>query len=183
MRCRAAKRQLYDFVDGVLAMRQAERIRSHLAGCEACREEEEAARMVLTALSAWEDASPPEDGLHRLGTRLAFLPPASEPAPAGRLRTLVLPYAAGFATAAAILLLVVPMFTGPEADTTLPDPGSEVAVEEADEPALLPGERIMQPVEYVYDDRGTLFEVPRDPTDPDERRLFERMIRQASHDR
>lgn len=173
MWCRTVRRIVYDYADGVLTPRRSERLRSHLAACGHCRDAEEDARAVTESLAAWTDVPPPEDGLQRLETRLAFLPPlpAARP-PAGRLRTFVLPYAAGLATAAVLLLAVVPLFTTDAPGTPLSpsrpaaEPsrgGSEVA--DAASPDLQPGERALTYVSeddlrFVPDGQGNLRELP-----------------------
>jgi hypothetical protein len=172
-----------DFVAGVLDERRRKNIRSHLERCGSCRSEEQDLRLVTQSLRAWPDEEPPSDGLHRLEGRLAFLPPPPERAPAGRLRTLVLPYVAGMATAAAILLLVGPVMydsPGPVAP-----PLNQAPVADSGEPAvdLFEGERVLQPVNYAVDEQGNLHKVP--PEDllrgmtESEREFWEIVTRQA----
>ena len=69
MKCDKVRRWLTDYVDGLLRTGRAERVRAHLAECEACREEEAAARVAVEALVALPDLVPPEDSLARLEAR------------------------------------------------------------------------------------------------------------------
>lgn len=158
MWCRTVRRLMGDFVEGTLTPRRESRFRRHLDTCEACREDEAALRVAYSAFSVWRDVPPPEDGLHRLETRLAFSPPPVVTAPRGTIRQLVLPYVAGLATAAAVLLLARP-WAAPEAVApSAPNAeGSAVAVAD-DPPPLLPNEKKL---EFV-DQEGVVFRIPWD---------------------
>lgn len=193
MWCRTVRKLVYDFADGTLSPVKSERVRSHLTGCVRCREAEEDARLVTESLSALPDVPPPEDGFQRLETRLAFLPslPAARE-PAGRLRTFALPYAAGLATAAAILLVVVPLVstdvppvvptpeqpaTGPVVDAQTPPP----------EAAPLPDEEILRYVtpedlRYLVDGEGNLRELDAATRDEilNDQRLLKMLLEQRS---
>jgi hypothetical protein len=142
--------------------RTATRLGRHIAGCRGCAEEEQRARLVTDSLAAWEDVPAPEDAFHRLETRLAFLPAAAAPAPRpkGRLYTLAIPYFAGAASAAAIMLALLPVFQ-PEVPPPV-TPQAPVAMNDAASIELQPGERELtfRGVNYVVDEHGNLFEVP-----------------------
>jgi anti-sigma factor RsiW len=156
---------MIDHVDGVLSGRRSARVRDHLDRCPACREEEEAARLVPEALGAWRDVPPPEDGLHRLETRLAFAPPAPPPPDrSGRVLRFAIPYAAGIATAALVLLVAMPILL-PQAPQPAPDP-AEGTVVEAD-PGLRPGEVPLRDVgPYVVGPDERLYRIPDDRRRP-----------------
>ncbi|MCU0724574.1 MAG: zf-HC2 domain-containing protein [Planctomycetes bacterium] len=143
-----------DFVDGALRPGRDRAVREHLASCEACRGEESAARTVVSALASLSELPLPEDGFSRLEARLAFLPPPAEPRPRGGLLAFALPYAAGLATAAVLLLVVLPLLS-----TKTPAPVAPADAEMVrHSPATLnPGE---EPLHYVVDDENILREIP-----------------------
>lgn len=146
MKCEKLRRMLTDYVDGLLGTGRAERVREHLAACEACREEEASARAAVESLAALPDLAPPEDALSRIEARVAFLPPLMPRERGGILRTFVLPYAAGLATAAVLLLVVLPLARPPTPAPLAPAGGEVVRTEPA---PLMPGEI---PMHYVGDD-------------------------------
>ena len=139
-----------DFVDGRLRAGKARRVALHLAACEICREEEDLARCVVEGLSSCPDVNPPEDGLHRIETRIAFSPPPSVKVIRPRFRSLAVSYAAGLASAALILIVVLPLFNGPAVVSPedvggVPGPAADSSPGE-----LKPGE---VPLHYL-DERG-----------------------------
>jgi hypothetical protein len=142
MRCKTLKKLLTDFVDGRLAERRADQVREHLARCPACREDEAAARVVPEALKAWEDSPPPEDGLARLEARIALAPSIPwRSEPRGRIRVLAFSYAAGFATAAAVMFIAMAIWGGPgsgSVDPIVPASSDPLFVDSGSD--LLPGE-------------------------------------------
>jgi anti-sigma factor RsiW len=163
MWCRTVRKLVHDYVDGLVEGRMAANVRSHLDRCVKCAAEEESARALVSSLAAWEDLPAPEDGLHRLETRLAFVPamPAA-PRPKGRLITFALPYFAGAASAAAIMLALLPLLRPDPAVPTAPTTNSPVAMEEKASPELLPGEQELRyrEVQAVVDEHGNLIELP-----------------------
>ena len=161
MWCRTVRKLIYDYVDGLVEGRTSGHIRTHLDRCVKCAAAEDDARYLTNSLASWEDLPEPEDGWHRLETRLAFVPqlPATFQ-PRGKLYTLVLPYFAGAASAAAIMLALLPLLrSGPPMPTT-PGP-STVVSEEKSAPALLPGEQELtyRDVQSVVDEHGNLIEL------------------------
>jgi hypothetical protein len=162
MWCRTVRKLIYDHVDGMLDERMGGKVRQHLERCVRCAQVEEEARFLTSSLAEWEDVPPPEDGLHRLETRLAFLPALGpEPRPKGRLLKLGIPYFAGVASAAALLIALLPLFN-PAPPPVGPEPEAESPV--AMESDLLPGERELayRDVNYIVDDEGNLLELPDD---------------------
>lgn len=173
MRCKHVRKLMTDYLDGWLRSGKAGRVRRHLALCEDCRRAEEEALMVAAALADWPDATPPEDGLHRIETRLAFLPLLAPPAPRARLLTLGVPYVAGLATAAVLLLVVLPLLPGSAGPAPVPLPAPAPAVappsEVAGGGATAPA-GAERPLRYAPAD---LYE-----RSPDFRRLLERLPRE-----
>jgi hypothetical protein len=167
MWCRTVRKLIGEFVEGGLDTRRESRLRAHLDRCPACADAEADIRLACAALAEWRDVPPPEDGLHRLETRLAFAPPRFAPAPRGTLRQLVVPYVAGIATAASIMLVLWRPWADvvPEAGTA---PAEDAVVAADEPPELLPGERELN---YVTDD-GRLYrlEFEYGPDDPRWRR-------------
>ena len=146
-----------DHVDGLLGEAKGRAVREHLARCVGCRAAEESARVVPDALAVWKDVPPPEGGLARLEARIALAPPVVSPAgPNGRGRVLrfAVPYAAGFATAAVVLLAAWAVWVRPgavpDSPAVAPDTSSFVVDAETD---LLPGE---VPLHVVDPDDGSL---------------------------
>ena len=158
MRCRKAGKLMADFVGGHLAARKEARVRSHVAICEACADLWARERLVEEALPAWRDLPAPEDALGSIEARIAFAPPPAVLPRAGTIGTLVLPYVAALATAAAVLLAFRVGIT--DDPVRAPNDGAPAATEAvADaEPELLPGERTL---EFV-DRSGRLMQVPWD---------------------
>lgn len=151
MRCGKARKLLADLAEGILGARKERKVRSHVATCDDCGEVWERERTVTELLPAWPDVPAPEDALHRIETRIAFAPPPVVVARPGALRTFVLPYAAGLATAAAVLLFA----RSPE--PAAPAATDAVQAAEAETiPALLPNERVLQ----FVDQDGRLMEAP-----------------------
>ncbi|MHC4861407.1 MAG: hypothetical protein ACYTDY_15090, partial [Planctomycetota bacterium] len=143
------------------------------------REEEEAARLVPDALAAWRDVPPPEDGLHRLETRVAFAPPAPQARePRGRMIRFALPYAAGFATAAVVMIVAMAVWYRPEPKPVTPaEPPSADTLFVGTDPALLPGEVPL----HVVGPEGDLRRIPWD--DPDVLRLLRRHLSEEELER
>lgn len=168
MLCRTVKKWIDDYVDGHLAPGREVRLADHLRRCTDCHLLESELRFVSSALDAWTEEPAPEEGLHRLETSLAVMSPAPAPFERGRLKTFVLPYVAGLATAALVLLFVMPLLRakgGVGADKRIgivsPPNGREV-VDGAG--GLLSGERILEPVRFV-DSRGQLRELSAENAD------------------
>jgi predicted anti-sigma-YlaC factor YlaD len=185
MTCDKVRRLMTDYVDGVLRPGRSEAVREHLASCEACRGEEEAARTVVEVLASIPELALPEDALPRLEARLAFLPPMVAPPRRGLLHAFVLPYAAGLATAALLLLVILPLFSGnPPSPASAGGVGAEAI---RSTPAILrSGE---EPLQYVMDDQNILREFsPEMLRLLRERRLFhqpeapDRGVRTVSHE-
>lgn len=177
MWCRTIRKRIYDYVDGLVDGRMAGKMQAHIDHCVKCAAAEEDARHLTRSLAAWEDVPVPEDGLHRLETRLAFVPqmPAS-PRPKGKLYTLVLPYMAGAASAAAIMLALLPMLRPERPETPAPT-ASPVAFDQAAAPELLPGEKELtyRDMQAVVDEDGNLIELPPSWRRELQRRASERM--------
>jgi len=177
MWCRTIRKRIYDYVDGMVDGRMAGKMKDHIDRCVKCAAAEEDARHLTCTLAAWEDVPAPEDGLHRLETRLAFVPqmPAA-PRPKGKLYTLVLPYMAGAASAAAIMLALLPILRPAASEATRPNL-SPVAVDEKAAPALMDGEKELtyRDVQAVVDEDGNLIELPSEWRELLERRAIERM--------
>ncbi len=152
MKCDVVLGLLIDYVDGLLRPRRAAKVQAHLLRCPRCRDEEAQARHALVALSTLPDLPVPEDALERLETRLAFLPPPAERPRAGRIRAFLLPYAAGLATAAAVLLFVNPF---PKVAPPAVEPMAPAPVTAAGGGDLRRGEVPM----HLVDDDGLLREV------------------------
>ena len=114
MECDRLREVLFDHVDGLLGREEAEAARDHLAACALCRALQEEVRRNFSALDAWEEEELPAGALARLEARIAGAPagaPVSVPAPAPRRSwvRLAVPYAAGLASAAAVVwVFVVP---------------------------------------------------------------------------
>jgi anti-sigma factor RsiW len=157
MRCKTVRRLMTDYVDGLLGDAKGRAVRGHLADCADCRAAEETARVVPDALAAWKDVPPPEDGLARLEARVALLPPpvaSVGPDGRGRIVRFAVPYAAGFATAAAVLLAAWAVFLRPDALPAAPAiQPDETAFTVDSETGLLPGE---VPLRVVDPDDGGL---------------------------
>ena len=152
MKCDKVRRLMTDHVDGVLRPGRSEAVREHLASCEACRGEEAAARMVVEVLASLPELPLPEDALPRLEARLAFLPPSVAPPRRGVLHAFVLPYAAGLATAALLLLVVLPLFSANPPSPAAPGELGAEAIRST--PASMrSGE---EPLHYVMDDENIL---------------------------
>jgi len=176
MDCDRLREHLVDHVDGLLGAEEAAGARAHLEVCEPCRLLREEVRRGFGAMDAWEDEVLPAGAYGRLLARLPVGPSlpvggdavAATPARPWLRRVVgsVIPYAAGIATAAAVLSFVFP---GPPAGDPDPaigpvappaavaDPGGAAprtaagtllasdGVSEADgRPALRPGERRLQ---------------------------------------
>ena len=136
-----------EYAYGTLSPRRERRVRAHLAHCATCEESLADTRLVHGAIGTWTDLPEPEDGLHRLTSRLDFAPPPAVVLRPRRFRHLVLPYAAGLATAAALLLLVGDPF---RADAPVVTPSPANVVDEgavADNSGLLPGETVLREVD------------------------------------
>ncbi len=177
MWCRTIRKRIYDYVDGLVDGRMAGKMKAHVDRCVRCQAAEEEARYLTSSLAAWEDLPVPEDGLHRLETRLAFVPQISlAPRPKGRLYTLVLPYFAGAASAAAIMLALLPLLRPAASESTHPTV-SPVALEEHAAPELEDGEKILtyRDMQAVVDEDGNLIELPLEWRRILERRAIERM--------
>lgn len=130
MECDRLREVLFDHVDGLLGRDEAEAARAHLAACGGCRALQEEVRRNFSALDAWEEEALPEGAFERLEARMAAGAPAAAPAPARRRSwiRLAVPYAAGLATAAALVLaFLVPAGPGP----VVPGPGTGPATDGA----------------------------------------------------
>ncbi len=179
MWCRTVRKLIYDYVDGLVKGRMAVNVRSHLDRCVTCAGEEENARYLVSSLAAWEDLPAPEDGLHRLETRLAFVPPmAAAPRPRGRLYSLALPYFAGAASAAAIMLALLPILRPVQPEPM--SPASPVVVENAASGELQEGERELtyRDMQAVVDEQGNLIELPPEWRERSRREYLRRMFEQ-----
>ena len=109
MDCERLREVLIEHVDGLLGAGEADRAREHLASCASCRALQEEVRRNFAALDAWEDEELPAGAFERLVARVPAGPSvAFDPAPAPAPRSwgrLLVPYAAGLATAAAAMAL------------------------------------------------------------------------------
>lgn len=150
MRCGKARKLLADLAEGVLGARKERKVRAHVVTCGECGEVWEREQAVNELLPGWPDVPPPEDALHRIETRIAFAPPPVVVARPGVVRSFVLPYAAGLATAAAVLLLA----RSPE--PTVPAGSEAVRATAETMPTLRPNERVLQ----FVDEDGRLMETP-----------------------
>src|SRR5690349_17407369 len=121
MECDRLREVLIDHVDGLLGREEADAARAHLAACDPCRALQEEVRRNFAAMDGWEDEDLPAGAFARLEARLAAGPRAvvadapgagasgrgaSRPgAPSARRPwvRLGVPYAAGLATAAALV--------------------------------------------------------------------------------
>ena len=123
MDCEKLREVLIEHVDGLLGREEAEFARAHLAACAPCRALQEEVRRNFAALDAWEDEELPSGAFNRLRARLPSGPSAvgAAPAPARRWMRLLLPYAAGLATAAAGMLAAVRLGADASADAPLPE--------------------------------------------------------------
>jgi hypothetical protein len=148
-----------EYAYGTLSPRRERKIRAHLAHCAACEDSLADTHLVHEAIGAWQDLPEPEDGLHRLSSRLDFAPPPAIVLRPRRFRHLVLPYVAGLATAAALLLLVGDPFRAESPVATPPSVVDDAAV--ADNSGLLPGERVLTDAEgpFVIVKDGQVIEV------------------------
>ncbi len=179
MWCRTVRKLIYDYVDGLVEGRLAVNVKSHLDRCVKCAAEEENARYLVSSIAAWEDLPAPEDGLHRLETRLAFIPPMpAAPRPRGRLYTLALPYFAGAASAAAIMLALLPILR--PAHNEVAPPTSPVVVENTTSGELQPGEQELtyRDMQAVVDEQGNLIELPPEWRERSRREYLRRMFEQ-----
>ena len=170
MKCRSVRKMMDEYEYGTLGPRLERRVRAHIAHCAACEESLADTRLVQEAIGTWSDLPEPEDGLHRLTSRLDFAPPPAVVLRPRRFRHLVVPYVAGLATAAALLLLVGDPF---RADGPVLTPAPANVVDEgsvADNSGLLPGETVLREVEgpLVIVKDGQVIEVD----DAARRRLF-----------
>lgn len=119
MDCEKLREVLIEHVDGLLGREEAEFARAHLAECAPCRALQEEVRRNFAALDAWEDEDLPSGAFERLRARIPSGPSAvgAAPAPAHRRWVrLLLPYAAGLATAAAGMLAAVRLGADASAD-------------------------------------------------------------------
>jgi len=176
MKCRSVRKLLGEYVFGTLSARREGKVRGHLATCSACEEALTETRFVHEAIEAWPDVPLPEDGHHRLSSRLDFAPPPAIPLRPRRFRHLVAPYVAGLATAASIMLLAANPWTRPE-----PAPRSVTTDgPRAESLELLAGESVLTPVGPVrfVNRAGQVFEI--DPATWD--RLDERTRRELVPD-
>jgi len=114
MDCERLREVLIEHVDGLLGRDEAEFARAHLANCAPCRALQEEVRRNFSALDAWEDEELPGGAFERLRDRLPAGPTAlasagavAGAAPRRRWVRLLVPYAAGLATAAAAMFLFV----------------------------------------------------------------------------
>jgi hypothetical protein len=127
MDCEKLREVLIEHVDGLLGREEAEFARAHLAECAPCRALQEEVRRNFAALDAWEDEDLPSGAFERLRARIPSGPSAVGAAPAPvhrRWVRLLLPYAAGLATAAAGMLAAVRL--GADASADAPRPESPV---------------------------------------------------------
>jgi hypothetical protein len=143
MKCRQVRKILDEYVYGTLSARREGKVRAHLYRCADCEEALESARFVHETMQAWPDVPVPEDGYHRLSSRLEFAPPPAIALRPRRFRHLVAPYVAGLATAASILLLAGSPFTGSRSAELKDRPPV------ADAPHLLPGESVLKPSDPI----------------------------------
>jgi hypothetical protein len=170
MKCRSVRKMLDEYVYGTLSPRRERKIRAHLSKCAACEDSLEDTSLVHDAIATWPDLPEPEDGLHRLTSRLDFAPPPAIVLRPRRFRHLVLPYVAGLATAAALLLLVGDPFRTTEAPVGAPpalEAGNGPVAESPADP--LPGENVLREVDgpLVIVKDGQI-----EVDDADRRRLF-----------
>jgi anti-sigma factor RsiW len=132
MDCEALREVLIEHVDGLLDAEGADAAREHLAVCEPCRDLREEVRRGFDALDHWTEEDLPAGAWQRLVDRLPGVRPPVGVAPvvassssAPRWKRLAggaaLPYLAGIATAAALVLVLYPTLTG-----TVPS-GSDVS--------------------------------------------------------
>jgi len=144
---------LDEYAYGTVGARKAGRIRSHIDKCPECEEALADTHLVQDAVGSWPDLPLPEDAFHRLDSRLDFAPAPAVILRPRRFRHLVLPYVAGLATAASLMLLLGNPFA-----STGPVPASPPAVTSedpvvADNAGPLPGETVLRevdgPVRYV----------------------------------
>jgi len=158
MDCDRMREVLIEHVDGLLGSEEADDARSHLAACAPCRVLQEEVRRNFAALDCWEDEDLPEGAFERLLARVPSGPsvrPASG-APAAPRRTwirVLVPYAAGLATAAAAMAFFVLPRDGatPPAGPAVPVPAESPVARRA--PDLKPGER---PLEFRVADEGVV---------------------------
>ncbi len=78
MQCERAQEHFSDYLEQTLEMSVATTVESHLAGCNACREELRSLREAFTLLDSMPQATPPWDGAQQVIARLRALSP--EPA-------------------------------------------------------------------------------------------------------
>lgn len=168
MKCRTVRKMMDEYVYGTLSARGERKIRAHVAKCAACEDSLADTHLVHDAISTWSDLPAPEDGLHRLSSRLDFAPPPAIVLRPRRFRHLVLPYVAGLATAACLMLLVGNPF---RTDSPIENRGetrieNPAAIEAetgvlADSDGLMPGESVLKdvggPIVLVQD--GQVIEV------------------------
>ena len=110
MDCDRMREVLIEHVDGLLGREEAEDARVHLAACGPCRALQEEVRRNFAALDCWEDEDLPAGSFERLVERLPGGPSSVPAAPVPAKRSwprLLVPYAAGVATAAAAMLIYV----------------------------------------------------------------------------
>jgi hypothetical protein len=164
MKCRSVRKILDEYVYGTISARKSGRIRAHIDKCSGCEEALAETHLVHEAVGTWPDLPLPEDGFNRLDSRLDFAPPPAIVLRPRRFRHLVLPYAAGLATAASLMLLL----GNPFAST--PVPSSPPAIEAAspivaDSNGPLPGESVLHevdgPVRYL-NASGEVIEIDRE---------------------
>jgi len=145
MKCRSVRKVLDEYVYGTMSPRREGRVRDHIEKCAPCEEALAETHLVHDAVGTWSDLPLPEDGFHRLSSRLDFAPPPAVVLAPRRFRHLVLPYVAGLATAATLLLLVGnPFRIDPAAETPPMIESGERA--RADGSGLLPGESVLKDV-------------------------------------
>ncbi|MEN8151630.1 MAG: zf-HC2 domain-containing protein [Planctomycetota bacterium] len=151
MKCRSVRKMLDEYVYGTISARKAGRIRAHIDKCSGCEEALAETHLVHEAVGTWTDLPLPEDGFHRLDSRLGFAPPPAVVLRPRRFRHLVLPYVAGIATAASLMLFLGNPFGG-ATDLTNGTQESPPAVTSdaplvAENDGPLPGERALEEVE------------------------------------
>ena len=114
MDCDGLRGVLLDHVDGLLGRDEAEAARAHLVSCAGCRRLQEEVRRNFAALDAWEDEEPPAGSFDRLVARLPGGPratvrasPGSGLPPRRSWARVLVPYAAGLASAAGLAALLL----------------------------------------------------------------------------
>ncbi len=169
MDCERLGELLLDHVDGLLGPEDADGARAHLAGCPACAALQEEVRRGFAALDSWQEEDLPAGAYERLVARLpgvrppVLVAPAATASPAMRpaLRwATLLPYGAGLATAAVVMVLALPVGGSPAGPVPAGDPspapppvsvrtasppaGVALSAEGGPGPRLLRGERALR---------------------------------------